>query len=116
MQDPSALPSSFLMQVHKIPPSLRLGTTMESSGTNPHGRVDERSYFLTKVPTEEPVRQDWPSANVIGYALRVTQAGNAPETVEVWCYIASRYLSGKRFSVSLLKRPGQRQSPRPDES
>lgn len=37
----------------------------------------------------------------IGYALRVTQVGDGPETVEVRYYIASRYLSGKRFEEAL---------------
>ncbi len=66
-----------------------------------HGRIDERSYYLTKVPTEEAVWEDWPSVKAIGYALRVTQVGDGPETVEVRYYIASRYLSGKRFGEAV---------------
>ncbi len=66
-----------------------------------HGRIDERSYYLTKVPTEEAVWEDWPSVKAIGYALRVTQVGDGPETVEVRHYIASRYLSGKRFGEAV---------------
>ncbi len=66
-----------------------------------HGRIDERSYYLTKVPTEGAVWEDWPSVKAIGYALRVTQVGDGPETVEVRYYIASRYLSGKRFAEAV---------------
>lgn len=65
------------------------------------GRVDERSYFLTKVPTEGSVWDDWPSVKAVGYALRVTQVSDGPETVEVRYYIASRYLSGKRFGEAV---------------
>lgn len=66
-----------------------------------HGRIDERSYYLTKVPTEGSIWEDWPSVKAIGYALRVTQVGDGPETVEVRYYIASRYLSGKRFGEAV---------------
>lgn len=65
------------------------------------GRIDERSYDLTKVPTEGSVWDEWPSVKAIGYALRVSQADDGSETVEVRYYIASRYLSGKRFGEAV---------------
>src|SRR4051794_2464741 len=62
-----------------------------------HGRIDERSYFLTRVPADFAIREDWPSVKAIGYSLRVTQHADGHETDETRFYILSRYLSGKRF-------------------
>jgi predicted transposase YbfD/YdcC len=63
-----------------------------------HGRIDERSYFLTKVPPDFAVKKEWPWVKAIGYSLRVTQHADGRETDETRYYILSRYLSGKRFS------------------
>ena len=66
-----------------------------------HGRTDERSYFLTKVPPDFAVKKEWPWIKAIGYALRVTQHADGHETTEIRYYILSRYLSGKRFSEAV---------------
>jgi predicted transposase YbfD/YdcC len=66
-----------------------------------HGRTDERSYFLTKVPSDFPLKKDWPWVKAIGYSLRVTEHADGHQTDEVRYYIASRYLSGKRFSEAV---------------
>jgi len=66
-----------------------------------HGRVDERSYFLTRVPADFALREEWPSVKAIGYSLRVTQHADGRETDETRFYILSRYLSGKRFSEAV---------------
>lgn len=66
-----------------------------------HGRMDERSYFLTKVPSDFPLKKDWPWVKAIGYSLRVTEHADGSQTDEVRYYIASRYLSGKRFSEAV---------------
>jgi predicted transposase YbfD/YdcC len=66
-----------------------------------HGRIDERSYFLTKVPADFAVREEWPWVKAIGYALRVTRHADGRETDETRFYILSRYLSGKRFSEAV---------------
>jgi len=66
-----------------------------------HGRIDERSYFLSKVPSDFAVRKEWPWIRAIGYSLRVTQHADGSETDEVRYYILSRYLSGKRFSEAV---------------
>ena len=62
-----------------------------------HGRIDERSYFVTKVPVDFAVKKEWPWVKAIGYSLRVTKHTDGRETGEVQYYILSRYLSGKRF-------------------
>ena len=66
-----------------------------------HGRIDERSYYLTAVPKDFPLKDDWPWVKAIGYSLRLSQQGDGPQSCEVRYYIASRYLSGKRFSEAV---------------
>ena len=66
-----------------------------------HGRIDERSYFLTRVPADFGIREEWPSVKAIGYSLRLTQHADGRETDETRFYILSRYLSGKRFSEAV---------------
>jgi predicted transposase YbfD/YdcC len=66
-----------------------------------HGRIDERSYFLTRIPRDFALQGEWPWIKAIGYALRVTQHADGRETDETRFYILSRYLSGKRFSEAV---------------
>jgi predicted transposase YbfD/YdcC len=66
-----------------------------------HGRLDERSYFLTPVPRDFGLKEEWPSVKAIGYSLRVTRHADGRETDETRFYIVSRYLSGKRFSEAV---------------
>ena len=63
-----------------------------------HGRIDERSSFLTRVPRDFPLKKEWPWIKAIGYTRRVTRHADGHETDETRFYILSRYLSGKRFS------------------
>jgi predicted transposase YbfD/YdcC len=66
-----------------------------------HGRVDERSYFLTPVPSGFGPTAEWPSVKEIGYAVRITRHADGTTTDDVRYYIASRYLSGKRFAQAV---------------
>ena len=66
-----------------------------------HGRIDERSYVLTKVPRDFAAKKEWPWVKAIGYSLRVTRHADGRETDETRYYILSRYLSGKRFSEAV---------------
>ena len=66
-----------------------------------HGRIDERSYFLTRIPLDFALKNEWPWIKAIGYSLRVTQQADGNETNETRYYILSRYLSGKRFSEAV---------------
>jgi predicted transposase YbfD/YdcC len=66
-----------------------------------HGRVEERSYFLTKVPADFAAKEEWPWVKAIGYSLRLTRHADGRETDEMRFYILSRYLSGKRFSEAV---------------
>ena len=66
-----------------------------------HGRIDERSYFLTKVPADFAPAEEWPEVKAIGYALRITTKADGTLTSEVRFYICNRYLSGKRFGEAV---------------
>jgi predicted transposase YbfD/YdcC len=66
-----------------------------------HGRQEERSYFLTKIPADFAVKADWPQVKAIGYAMRVTHQTDGTSQLEVRYYILNRYLSGKRFSEAV---------------
>ena len=66
-----------------------------------HGRIDERSYYLTKVPANFASAKEWPEVKAIGYALRITEHADGSQTSEVRYYICNRYLSGKRFAEAV---------------
>jgi predicted transposase YbfD/YdcC len=66
-----------------------------------HGRIDERAYYLTKVPRDVAAFDAWPRVKAIGYAIRLTRHADGSESCEVRYYILSRYLSGKRFAEAV---------------
>jgi predicted transposase YbfD/YdcC len=66
-----------------------------------HGRIDERSYFLAKVPRDFAPGKDRPWIKAIGYAVRIAQHADGTESDEVRYYLSSRYLSGKRFGEAV---------------
>ncbi len=66
-----------------------------------HGRIDERSYYLTEVPRDFAPAKDWPWMKAIGYAVRITRHADGTESDEVRYYLGSRYLSGKRFGEAV---------------
>jgi predicted transposase YbfD/YdcC len=71
------------------------------SSDDGHGRIDERAYYLAKVPRDFALAQEWPWVKAIGYAIRITQHADGSETSEVRYYIWSRYLRGKRFAEAV---------------
>ena len=66
-----------------------------------HGRIDERSYYLAKVPRDFAPAKDWPWIKAVGYAVRITRQADGTESDEVRYYLSSRYLSGKRFGEAV---------------
>jgi predicted transposase YbfD/YdcC len=66
-----------------------------------HGRIDERSYYLTKTPRDFAPRTDWPWVKAIGYAVRITRQADGTESDEVRYYLSTCYLSGKRFGEAV---------------
>jgi predicted transposase YbfD/YdcC len=63
-----------------------------------HGRVDDRAYFLAKVPKDFAPSKEWPQVKAIGYAVRYTIHDDGQESTEVRYYISTKYVSGKRFA------------------
>ncbi len=66
-----------------------------------HGRIDERSYYLAKVPHDFAPAKDWPWVKAIGYTVRITRHADGTESDEVRYYLSSRYFSGKRFGEAV---------------
>jgi predicted transposase YbfD/YdcC len=66
-----------------------------------HGRLDERAYYLAKVPSDFALQKEWPWVKAIGYSVRMTQHADGSVSMDVRYYIASRYLSGKRFGEAV---------------
>jgi predicted transposase YbfD/YdcC len=71
------------------------------SAERAHGRIDERSYFLAKVPRDFAPAADWPQVKALGYALRWTTHADGSQTSEVRYYVSTRYVSGKRFAEAV---------------
>jgi predicted transposase YbfD/YdcC len=66
-----------------------------------HGRTDERYYYLAKLPGDFALKKQWPSVKAIGIAVRVTENSDGTTSDDVRYFIASRYLSGKRFAQAV---------------
>ena len=66
-----------------------------------HGRRDERYYYLAKLPRDFPLRKEWPSVKAIGMAVRMTEKDDGATGDDVRYFIASRYLSGRRFAQAV---------------
>lgn len=62
-----------------------------------HGRRDERSYFVARVPSDFAAKEEWPWIKAIGTAVRITTHADGSQSDEVRYYMLSRFLSGKRF-------------------
>lgn len=68
---------------------------------NGHGRQDNRHYVLVKIPKNAALKKEWPSVNAVGMAVRTTTNRNGVTTIAVRYFIASRFLSGKRFAQAV---------------
>jgi predicted transposase YbfD/YdcC len=66
-----------------------------------HGRLDDRYYYLAKVPEDFPLRENWPGLRAMGMAVRVTEHKSGKQSDQVRYYITSRYLSGKKFAAAV---------------
>lgn len=71
-----------------------------------HGRIDERSYVITKIPKDWALKKEWPWIKAIGYALRITEQASGQQKQEIRYYMASQYLSSKRFSEAVRQHWG----------
>ena len=66
-----------------------------------HGRVDERSYLLTKTPRDFAAAKDWPWIKAVGYAVRIALRPDGTESDEVRFYISTRDVGPKRFAEAV---------------
>jgi len=66
-----------------------------------HGRIDDRYYYLAKLPEDFPLREKWPGITAIGMAVRITEYNNGKQSDDIRYYIASRYLSGRKFATAV---------------
>jgi predicted transposase YbfD/YdcC len=66
-----------------------------------HGRVDDRYYYLAKLPDDFPLQEKWAGLKAIGVAIRITEHSNGKRSEDVRYYIASRYLSGEKFAAAV---------------
>jgi predicted transposase YbfD/YdcC len=66
-----------------------------------HGRLDDRYYYLAKLPDDFPLKDKWPGLAAIGMAVRVTEHKSGKASDDVRYYIASRYLSGEKFATAV---------------
>ena len=66
-----------------------------------HGRVDDRYYYLAKLPEGFSEREKWAGLKAIGMAVRITTDRNGKESHDSRYYIVSRYLSGEKFAKAV---------------
>jgi predicted transposase YbfD/YdcC len=66
-----------------------------------HGRMDDRYYYLAKLPDDFPLKEKWPGLKAIGMVVRVTQHDDGRTSDDVRYYITSRYSSGARFAAAV---------------
>ena len=66
-----------------------------------HGRIDERSSDLTKVPRDFAAAKDWPWVKAIGDTVRITRHADGKESDEVRYDLSTRDFSGKRFGEAV---------------
>jgi predicted transposase YbfD/YdcC len=66
-----------------------------------HGRRDDRSYFVARVPSDFAAKEEWPWIKAIGTAVRITTHADGSQSDEVRYYMLSRFLSGKRFGEAV---------------
>jgi predicted transposase YbfD/YdcC len=71
-----------------------------------HGRHEERTYFVSRVPSDFAPRTEWPWVKGIGTAVRITTHADGTQTDEVRYYILSRFLSATRFAEAVRKHWG----------
>jgi predicted transposase YbfD/YdcC len=66
-----------------------------------HGRKDERYYVLAKLPGNFPLKDQWPGAQAVGMAVRVTAKSDGTTSGDVRYFISSCYPSGPRFAQAV---------------
>jgi len=63
-----------------------------------HDRRDDRYYYLTKLPKDFALAQQWRGLQATGMAVRVTEHDEGRASDDVRYYITSCHTSGQRFA------------------
>ncbi|MFO0903820.1 MAG: ISAs1 family transposase [Pirellulales bacterium] len=66
-----------------------------------HGRIDERTYRIMKLPQKGSLHKEWPSVKAIGYATRITHTPDGDEQEDTRFYISNAFLSARRFAEAV---------------
>ena len=66
-----------------------------------HGRLDDRYYYLAKLPDDFAFTKQWAGIKAIGMVIRITENSDGTSSQDVRYFIVSRYLSGERFAQSV---------------
>jgi len=66
-----------------------------------HGRIDERTYRVIKLPRSFPLRKEWPSIKAVGYATRITQNSDGTESSDTRLFILNENMTGQRFAEAV---------------
>lgn len=69
-----------------------------STAEQSHGRSEERHYVLAKLPKDSPLKDQWPGAQAIGMAVRVTTARDGATSGDERYFLCSGFPSGRRFA------------------
>ncbi len=80
---------------------LRMSRREHHTHENSHGRDDERYYALVKIPRNSPLTKEWPTVKAVGMAVRTTVSSDGATSSDARYFIASRFLSGKRFAQAV---------------
>ena len=66
-----------------------------------HGRLDERFYWVARVPADFAATGEWPWVKAVGTAVRITTHADGTQTDDVRYYMLIRFLSGERFGAAV---------------
>jgi len=66
-----------------------------------HGRIDERSYGLIKLPRNSSIKEKWPSVKAVGYAIRYSTDSQGKESEETRYYILNRFIAITAFAAAV---------------
>ncbi len=81
--------------------TVRRYATLEAA----HGRVEDRMYFICKVPDDLPDKDRWKGLKAIGISINNT-IRNGKHVTDVRHYILSRFCSGRKFAEAVRQHWG----------
>jgi len=80
---------------------MKLRTRSHRTSDKGHGRKDERHYVLAKLPSDSPLKKQWPGLTAVGMAVRTTETRDGTMSGDTRYFICSRFSSGRRFAEAV---------------